>query len=463
MLPSERRLLVLDDDPTGSQCVHDISVAFEQNPELLAGTLSTPGSACFTLTNSRALDEVDAVELNRATVRGVIQRLREESGEDAVRQLHVISRSDSTLRGHVIAEPTVIADTLSEEGFPVDAVLFSPAMLEAGRYTQDDVHFAIVDGQAVPVSDTDFANDATFGYSSSDLKEFLQERSNGSIAAEDVLSISLKEIRDEGASHVESLLADARNRRWVVINAETYEDMQVVADAVTALEKQGHRFITRCGPSFVRPLAGQSDPRILDSADIATDPERLQHGLVVVGSHVGLTTQQLHVLQERGRLVEYELDVRQLLDPETRMRHLDETTARLRRSLQTDDVALYTSRELISASDPAESLAIARSVSEAVVEVVARVRDARPAWVIAKGGITSHEVAQKGLGIRLARVVGQFFPGQISLFEPVEAADSALGCPYVVFPGNVGGREALAEVAERLKGATTDEGLGVRA
>ncbi|WP_226895798.1 four-carbon acid sugar kinase family protein, partial [Luteolibacter marinus] len=184
--------------------------------------------------------------------------------------------------------------------------------LEAGRYTQDDVHFAIVDGQAVPVSDTDFANDATFGYSSSGLKEFLQERSNGSIAAEDVLSISLKDIRDEGASHVESLLADARNRRWVVINAETYEDMQVVADAVTALEKQGHRFITRCGPSFVRPLAGQSDPRILDSADIATDPERLQHGLVVVGSHVGLTTQQLHVLQERGGLVEYELDVRQL-------------------------------------------------------------------------------------------------------------------------------------------------------
>ena len=128
-------------------------------------------------------------------------------------------------------------------------------------------------------------------------------------------------------------------------------------------------------------------------------------------------------------MVEYELDVRQLLDPETRMRHLDETTARLRRSLQTDDVALYTSRELISTSDPAESLAIARSVSEAVVEVVARVRDARPAWVIAKGGITSHEVAHKGLGIRLARVVGQFFPGQISLFEPVAVSYTHLTLP----------------------------------
>src|SRR5699024_11494485 len=52
-----RRLLVLDDDPTGSQCVAGIPVAFDEDPEIPVAVLSEPGSACFVLTNTRALDE----------------------------------------------------------------------------------------------------------------------------------------------------------------------------------------------------------------------------------------------------------------------------------------------------------------------------------------------------------------------------------------------------------------------
>ena len=114
---------------------------------------------------------------------------------------------------------------------------------------------------------------------------------------------------------------------------------------------------------------------------------------------------------------------------------------------------LYTSRRLISAGDPAASLEIARQVSDAVVDVVGRVRGVRPAWVVAKGGITSHEVALSGLGIHRARVEGQFWPGQVSLFTPVEAPPEVLGMPYVVFPGNVGGEQSLQEVVETLQGA----------
>nr|WP_245354245.1 four-carbon acid sugar kinase family protein [Brachybacterium sacelli] len=436
-------MLVLDDDPTGSQCVAHVDVAFDLDPEIPRGVLAEPGATCFVLTNTRALGEAEAVSLNRRILAGVL------AGPGAPEGLHVVSRSDSTLRGHVIAEPTAIAEELAAHGHKVDAILLVPAMLEAGRFTEGDVHYAVVDGRALRVEDTDFARDATFGFAHSDLREFLEERSGGAVRAADVLSIGLEDIRTGGVDRVEEILAGARDRRWVVVNATEYSDMEVVAAAVARREADGRTLITRCGPSFVRPLAGQSGAQVVGPESISIPDGRLDHGLVVVGSHVGLTTTQLRAVQDRGTLVEVELDVPSLLD-ERREQHLEEVAACVREALQADDCVLYTSRDLVRTDDPAESLAIARSVSDAVVEVVRRVRAARPAWVVAKGGITSHEVAANGLGIRRARVAGQFWPGQVSMFSAQEAPEEVLGVPYVVFPGNVGGEQALADVVDRL-------------
>ena len=446
MLTSPRRLLVLDDDPTGSQCVSHVQVAFEEDAALIATTLKEPSSTCFVLTNTRALDEAEAVAKNRRILAGVL-------AERGAEGLHLVSRSDSTLRGHVIAEPNALADTLAEAGVETDAFLFCPAMIEAGRFTEGNIHYAVVDGQPLPVEDTDFAHDATFGYKTSDLTAFLEEKSGGAVAAADVITLSLTEIRNGGVDAVKEKLAGAYNRQWVVINATDYADMEIVADAVTQLEATGKVFITRCGPSFVRPLAGQQGANVLTSESITLENDRLPHGLLVVGSHVGLTTAQLAEVQASSGLAEFELQVEKLLDPVARAPHLDEVVDAVRAGLEANDCVVYTSRTLISTDDPTESLAIARSVSDAVVEVVQRVRSARPAWVIAKGGITSHEVAHKGLGIRLATTEGQFFPGQISLFTPQDAPTEVLSSPYVVFPGNVGGRTALAEVVARLKSA----------
>lgn len=448
---TSRRLLVLDDDPTGSQCVADVDVVLDADPAAAARVLAEPGSTCFVLTDSRALDEEDAVALGRRVVGGVIG-----AGIDPA-DLHVVSRSDSTLRGHVIAEPEGLADVLERHGVEIDAFVLCPAMIEAGRFTRDGIHYATVDGVPIEVARTDFARDATFGYSTSDLAAFLEERSGGTVRAADVLRISLSETRD-GVDAVAEILAGARDRRWVVVDAVEYADMETVAEAIARLEAQGRHVITRCAPSFVRPLAGQSSAHVLTDADLAPAPGRLDHGLVVVGSHVGLTTQQLAVVQERGGLAEIELHVPALLDPSARDAHVAETIERVRDALRGSDVCLSTSRELVRDADPAASLAIARTVSRAVVDVVRGVREARPAWVVAKGGITSHEVAEHGLGITRARVAGQFFPGQIAMFEPVDAPPEVIGMPYVVFPGNVGGREALADVIARLTAAARTAG-----
>ena len=443
--PSDRRLLILDDDPTGSQCVAGIDVAFDLDPAIPVGVLEGPGSACFVLTNTRALDEQEAVALNRRVLAGVLDGGVPASG------LHVVSRSDSTLRGHVIAEPVAIADELAARGIDVDAFVLCPAMLEAGRFTEGDVHYATVDGEAVEVAETDFARDATFGFTSSDLRAFLEERSGGAVRAADVLSVSLEDIR-AGAGRVREILSAARDRRWVVVNATEYTDLEVVAEAMALLEAEGRTFVTRCAPSFVRPLVGQQGARVVDPDSITIPEGRLDHGLVVVGSHVGLTTTQLRAVQQRGTLAEVEIHVPSVLD-ERREQHLAAVAAQATATLRTSDCVVFTSRDLVRTDDPAESLAIARSVSDAVVEVVRRVRAAKPAWVVAKGGITSHEVAENGLGIRRARVEGQFWPGQVSLFSAQEAPDEVMGAPYVVFPGNVGGEQALADVVDVLTAA----------
>ncbi|WP_263311271.1 four-carbon acid sugar kinase family protein [Brachybacterium atlanticum] len=443
--PTDRRLLILDDDPTGSQCVAGIDVAFDLDPAIPVGVLEQPGSACFVLTNTRALDEQEAVALNRRVLAGVL-----DGGVPAT-GLHVVSRSDSTLRGHVIAEPVAIADQLAARGIDVDAFVLCPAMLEAGRFTERDVHYATVDGEAVEVAETDFARDATFGFTSSDLRAFLEERSGGAVRAAGVLSVSLEDIR-AGAGRLREILSGVRDRRWVVVNATEYTDLEVVAEAMALLEAEGRTFVTRCAPSFVRPLVGQQGARVVDPDSITIPEGRLDHGLVVVGSHVGLTTTQLRAVQARGTLAELEIHVPSVLD-ERREHHLADVAAQATATLRTSDCVVFTSRDLVRTDDPAESLAIARSVSDAVVEVVRRVRAAKPAWVVAKGGITSHEVAENGLGIRRARVEGQFWPGQVSLFSAQEAPDEVMGAPYVVFPGNVGGEQALADVVDVLTAA----------
>ena len=189
-----RRIAVLDDDPTGSQTVHDVAVVTVFEADEYAAGLAEPGSTCFILTNTRSLPEDAAVELT-TSVAGSLFTLGQSLGAP----IEVVSRSDSTLRGHVLAEMQAIdAARRRVTGAGFDGVLLVPCFFEAGRFTAGDIHWANVAGEPVPVGDSEFAKDATFGYTSSNLREFVAEKSNGTIAADEVHSISLTDIREGG-------------------------------------------------------------------------------------------------------------------------------------------------------------------------------------------------------------------------------------------------------------------------
>jgi uncharacterized protein YgbK (DUF1537 family) len=395
------RIAVLDDDPTGSQTVHDVAIVLALDD----AALEPAGETTFFLTNTRSLPEAEAAALTERVARRLLE---------ADPELELVSRSDSTLRGHVAAEVAAIERARRDVvGSGYDGVLLVPAFFEAGRHTRGDIHYA---GE-VPVGETEFARDATFGYESSDLRAFVREKTG-----KEASSLSLDAIR---AGDSAATLAQGG---WIVVNAEGYDDLDAV---VRGVRESGRRFLYRTGPSFVRSLAGLGPKPPLRDLDVGPG-----HGLVVVGSHVGLTTRQVEAVQG---LREFELDV-DALDPER-------VGAQVRAALRDEDVLVYTSRTLRSGG-----LETAREVSRAVTQVVRTALDAEPAWVIAKGGITSHDVAVHGLGIRRAVVLGQLLEGMVSVFRPTEADPRAVGIPYVVFAGNVGDEGTLAEIVDRFRG-----------
>ncbi len=84
----------------------------------------------------------------------------------------MVSRSDSTLRGHYPGEVDALAEGLGQR---FDATLIIPFFLEGGRYTPNDIHY-VAEGDALIPAETPFARDAAFGYRSSDLRDWVDER-----------------------------------------------------------------------------------------------------------------------------------------------------------------------------------------------------------------------------------------------------------------------------------------------
>lgn len=445
-----RRLAVLDDDPTGNQTIKDLPVITRWEPDDLRWALRQDTTAFFVLTNSRGLAEPDAARLTRQ-VAGACLSVAAAEGID----LAFASRSDSTLRGHFPLEPDLLAAESAAAGQPVDAVIINPSYLDAGRITVDSVHWVRTDAGMVPVGSTDYAADATFGFRSSELTAWVEEKTGGRVDRTAVGRITVAQLRTLGPDGVAAALADLGDHGYVVTDAVTDDDLRVLTLGILAAERAGHRFVYRVGPSFVRARSGQVASPPVDDATLRSwlppAGEPSAGGLIVVGSHVSLSSRQLLRLTERFGGVELELVPAKIIEPGAEADdHLRGLADRAAAALpQQGNVVIKTSRELVRGTDGEQSLAIARRVSGAVVELVRMIMERqRPAFVVAKGGVTSSDLATEALGIRRAWVRGTLLPGIVSLWEPVDGP--AAGLPYVVFAGNVGTDDSLADVVQRF-------------
>ncbi len=432
------KVVVLDDDPTGTQTVHDIPVLTEWSEAALRAELQQPGPGFYLLTNSRAFPVEEACRINRE-IGERLARVAAELAQDFI----VISRSDSTLRGHFPEEVEALGGALSRRLPPI---LLCPHFEAGGRHTIGDVHYVADGDRLVPAAQTPFAQDAVFGYRSSNLREWVVEKSRGRIRPEQITSLSLDTIRTRGPQAVAEQL-NLADGSVCIANAAGARDLEVIVLAALLAEARGARTIYRTGASFVATRMGLAPRPLLTGRDLTKSTGT--GGLVVVGSYVPKSTEQLSRLLAAGGATPVELAVNDVLNETTATAVVAAAARTVNAQLAAGhDVVLFTSRALVTGEGSTANLGIGQRVSTALVSIVSELT-APPRYLIAKGGITSSDLATRGLGVRRALVRGQLLPG-VPVWR-LGAEAKFPGLDYVVFPGNVGGPDALAEAVQTLR------------
>ncbi|XP_075661996.1 uncharacterized protein LOC142631655 isoform X3 [Castanea sativa] len=434
-------LVVLDDDPTGTQTVHDIEVLTEWTIESLIAQFRKIPKCFFILTNSRSLSSEKA----SALIKDICRNLHTAATSVENIDYTVVLRGDSTLRGHFPEEADAAVSVLGE----MDAWIICPFFLQGGRYTIDDVHYVADSDKLVPAGDTEFAKDAAFGYKASNLRDWVEEKTGGRIPASKVTSISIQLLRKGGPDAVFERLCNLPKGSTCIVNAASERDMAVFAAGMIKAELKGKRFLCRTAASFVSTRIGIIPKAPILPKDLGINKEK-NGGLIVVGSYVPKTTKQVEELRQQCgqifRSIEVSVDKLAMRSVEEREEEISRTAAMADCFLRArKDTLILTSRELITGKTPSESLEINFKVSSALVEIVRQIT-IKPRYILAKGGITSSDLATKALEAKCAKIVGQALAG-VPLWQ-LGPESRHPGVPYIVFPGNVGDSKALAEVVK---------------
>lgn len=436
----------MDDDPTGVQTVHGISVYTDWTRESVRAGFEEENRAFYILTNSRGFT-VDQTTRAHLEIGRTVAEVARELGRDYV----IVSRGDSTLRGHYPLETDLLRQTMEEGGRPVDGEILCPYFKEGGRFTIGGVHYVRYGEELVPAGETEFAKDKTFGYRASNLREYIEEKTGGIYRKEDVTEISLEELRGLDYEGITEKLLAVRDYGKVVVNAVDACDLKIFCTCLYRAMAQGRRYLFRTAAGFVKEFAGISDKALLTRSEMVKT-ETSHGGIVVVGSHTQKTTSQLEELKrlEDVEFLEFNSDL--VLDDEAFAKEVEATVAKEEAFIAGGKtVVVYTKRRLLSLEGDTPEQALLRSVkiSDAVQSLVGKLKVV-PAFVVAKGGITSSDVGTKALRVKKATVLGQ-----IRLGIPVwkTGPESTFpGIPYVIFPGNVGEKETLREAVEVLLG-----------
>lgn len=426
-------VVVLDDDPTGTQTVHGVPIVTDWDQSTLDELFLSENSVFFILTNSRSFTEEKAYEVSFE-----IGKRIKAAADKSHKNFIVVSRGDSTLRGHYFAETTAL-----EKGIGVADCkqILIPAFFEGGRFTLDDVHYMQDGDKYIPVSESDFAKDNTFGYKNSNLLDWISEKTYGIIEPKKIDSFSIEILRKLGPDTVKDKLSANDSHKYAVVNAVSYQDLESFA---YGLYKSNLSAIIRSSASFVNSIGGIEKKELLSSDDF---PKSKNGGLTVVGSYVPKTSSQLKVLQQNKNFAFLELDVYALINSDMSDKIVSISSQIDKFISQGQDVVIYTSRNVISGVDGDSSLKIVNQVSNAIVAIVKNIKN-EPKYILAKGGITSSDIAVKALGVKKAFVKGQILPGVPVWQLGIETKFPSV--PYIIFPGNVGDENALTNALTKL-------------
>ncbi len=442
---NNRKIVVLDDDPTGVQTVHDIHVYTGWgHDEILAGFRES-NNLFYVLTNSRGFTQEQTIKAHNE-IASVVNDVAKETGREYI----YISRSDSTLRGHYPLETKILRDDYEKyTGKIIDGEILCPFFKEGGRFTINNVHYVKYGDELVPANETEFAKDKTFGYTAADMPSYIEEKTGGEFKAESVTCISLDDIHAMNIDAIEAQLMAVKDFNKIIVNAVDYLDVKVFCIALFRAMKKGKVFMFRTAASIVKVMGGVTDIPLLTRKDMVKAGNN-NGGVIVVGSHTEKTTRQLEALKSLKNIEFIELDAKLVRDDEAFSKEVQRCLNLEEKAISSGKtVCCYTTRALITADtgDKEDELRLSVKISDAVQSLVGRL-NITPSFVIAKGGITSSDVGTKALRVKRALVLGQIRPG-IPVWQTGEESRFP-ATPYVIFPGNVGEDSTLKEAAEIL-------------
>lgn len=408
MNTNEWKMVVLDDDPTGIQTVQGCLLVTEWDEQHVREGFEDKQCFFYILTNTRALTREEAAQVTREAMEMVV-RVNRDYGY----RLIIVSRSDSCLRGHFPLETDIMRQVLVEHGISVyTKTPFCPAFIEAGRVTIDGIHYMKDGERLIPVSETEFARDNVFGYHTSVLRDYIKEKG-------------------------------ANPDDYEAVNAQSYDELYKwwrEFSERSDLANREETLVIRSSSSLPKVIAALPDQPLLDKTILSSLAAK-HAPLYVIGSHVQKTTRQLEQLLQEPGTCGVEIDVQRILDDSEPL--MQETLATIQQ-IADEHLApvVYTSRQEIRLDDANKRQLLGQQVSDFLVNIVRRL-PYTPAYLVGKGGITSHDILTKGLGMKSARVLGQIVNSVPCVMGPQ--------FPYIIFPGNVGNDQSLREVFVKLR------------
>ncbi|UUX33537.1 four-carbon acid sugar kinase family protein [Fundicoccus culcitae] len=433
--PRNLKIIVLDDDPTGSQTLSDVPIYTAWDENTLRKAFKETSPMFYILTNSRALSKKETIKVHSDIMHNLTI-----IGKSLSSKFLIVSRSDSTLRGHYPIETQIISEFIPD----LDGEIICPAFIESGRVTIDNVHYIMENNILLPVNKTEFAKDNTFGYENANLIDYIKEKHE----REDISieSISLDNLRSFNESEIMNILINISNFGKIIVNAENYLDLKIFVLFLFKAINKGKKFVVRSAASIVKLLGIQFSDNIIN--DITQDSKNKNGAMYIIGSHTNLTTRQFSRLKKIKDIYCIELDVKKFLSKKEKKGYIEQISKLIDKHIfNNTTVVIYTQREVIVGNNKEESLLISIEISDSIQQIVQKL-SVKPRYILTKGGITSSDIAVKALGVKKAMVMGQIIKG-VSVWQ-LGSESKFRKIPFIVFPGNVGNEWSLVEIYNKL-------------
>ncbi len=437
------KFVVIDDDPTGSQTVHDCLLLLKWDCSTLVKGFESKSNLFFILANTRSLSENDA----KLTIEEICKNLKTVITSQAYEEeIIFISRGDSTLRGHNFLEPIALDSCLG----PFDATFHIPAFIEGKRFTINGSHFV----DKTPISQTIFAKDKIFGYETSNVKNLLFQQSKSQINFEDIQNLLLSDIEmlnDKENNIVFQTLKNLKNNKHVIVDVENYSQLKKFSLVIKKLIKQ-KKFLFRTAASFISSISEKSFSQseiFFSNLRIRNKEKSFLPGLIIVGSYVELSTIQLNNLLDIGDCNPVELDVFEffkIISSDNNQKRINlfknKFLKEIRFSFEKGKTpVLFTSRKFMSL-DASELFNFYNLLACFIAELVADLKY-EIGYLISKGGITTNLILSKGLNADYVYLEGQILTGISVVTYNLKNGEKL---PIVTHPGNIGTKDSLVDI-----------------